>query len=192
MRRAVAAALLVASACSVERLPPLRVAHRGTIPAARRVIVLPPECERAGCAGAADIVRGELAFRGVEVLDLAQLPAERRNREVVELSTMRVQDGAVETEQSRTVTITGPTLSDVDAWTQRAALGDLGVDGVVRVRVARLLTHPVRAYALVRITRASDAALITASACEIEVSRLDLEANQIERALRCALEGVAP
>ena len=96
------------------------------------------------------------------------------------------------TEQRRSVTVAGPTYSDVDMWTQRAALGELGIDALVRVRAAELTTWPRRSFALVRITRASDAELIVASACELEVSRLDGDAEIAERAVHCALEGVAP
>jgi hypothetical protein len=185
------------AACSVEKLPPIRMVHRGEALAPHRVVVLPTECTPsenaaagtdplAWCRGVDAIVASELAFRGIEIVDLAKLPARERTREVVEV-TMSFGDASSE---RRRVTVTGPTYSDVDMWTQRSVLDELGVDALVRVRVARLATWPVRALALVRMIRSRDAALIAASVCELEVSRIDSEAETIERALRCALEGL--
>jgi hypothetical protein len=192
------AAVVVAGSCSVEKLPPIRMVHRGT-GAPRRAVVLPTECApsetapraedpRAWCKGIEAIVAGELAFRGVELVDLAKLPAGERTRHVVAVSSQI--HGA--SSERREVTVTGPTYSDVDMWTQRAALDALGVDTLVRVRAARLPTWPIRTLALVRMVRPSDASLIAASVCELEVSRVDGEAETIERATRCALQGIAP
>jgi hypothetical protein len=192
------AAVVLAGACSVEKLPPIRIVHRGT-GAPRRAVVLPTECApsetatnaedpRAWCKGIEAIVAGALAFHGVEVVDLAKLPARERTRQVIEVSSQV--NGA--SSERREVTVSGPTYSDVDMWTQRAALEALGVDTLVRVRAARLPTWPVRTLALVRMVRPSDASLIAASVCELEVSRVDGEAETIERATRCALTGIAP
>jgi hypothetical protein len=87
--------------------------------------------------------------------------------------------------------VVGPRLSDVDVWTERAELRALGVDAVVRVRTAKLVTWPVRALAMVRITRLADASLVVASACEAELSRLDADAEMMDRAMRCALKGIS-
>ena len=188
--------LLALCACSVEKLPPTRMVHRTPNPLAKRVVVLPTQCvpavqarssdPLAWCAGVEQLVASDLAFRGIEVVDLARLPARERTRQ--EIQTTSIVDGASST--SGRVTVSGPTYSDVDMWQQRDALATLGVDGLVRVSVAHTASWPVRAIALVRITRAADASLIDASVCEMEVSRLDGEAAVIDQTVRCALKGL--
>lgn len=180
------------AACSVERLPALRGIHHGAIAPPRRVILLPSECTQPWCAGIDAIVAAELSFRGVEIVDLAKLPAIERARTEIRVSNTTTVDGDTTSTERRSVTIVGPTYSEVDMWTQRAALASLGVDGIVRIRAAQMPTWPRRSLALVRITRPADAALIVASTCELEVSRLDTDAEVTERALRCALQGIAP
>jgi hypothetical protein len=180
------------AACSVERMPALRVVHVGTAAALRRVILLPSECSKQWCAGMDEIVAGELAFRGVEIVDLAKLPAVERTRTEMRISTATTVNGDTSGSERRTVTVVGPTYSEVDMWTQRAVLDALGVDGIVRVRAAELSTWPRRSLALIRMTRPRDAGLIISSACELEVSRVDSGAEVMERALRCALQGIAP
>ena len=195
---------VVLAGCAVEKLPPIRMVHRGSGAMPRRVVVLPTECtdsgpaptlaaqqaitdSRAWCGAVDAMVASELAFRGIEVVDLAKLPARERQREVVEVTT--TVDGT--TSERRRVTITGPTYSDVDMWSQRGALDELGVDALVRVSTARLPTWPVRSLALVRVVSSHDASLIVGSVCELEVSRVDVEQETIERAVRCALGGLA-
>lgn len=188
--------LLVLAACSVEKMPPIRMVNRGTGPA-HRAIVLPTDCvatesagvaddPRAWCSGLDAIVGSDLAFRGIDLVDLAKLPVRERTRVSVQVTS----EAAGVIAERKTVTVSGPMFSDVDMWTKRAALAELGVDTLVRVRVAHLPTYPVRVLALVKMVRASDASLIGASVCELEVSRLDSEAEASERATRCALKGI--
>jgi hypothetical protein len=190
--RRLAFLLLVALAgCSVEKLPPARAVHRGVAPHPRRVVVLPPECNATWCRGAGSLVAAELAFRGIEIIDLDELAAIERTRTVVHISETRAERGTSGIATQTRVTVVGPMLSDVDLWTRRAALKQLGVDAIVRVRAAKLFTRPVRALALVRVTRSQDAELVTSSACETELSRLDSDAEMMDRVLRCALQGIA-
>lgn len=186
-------------ACSVEKMPPIRMVHRAVPMMPKRATVLPTECTpsetaaigedpRAWCRGIEAIVASELAFHGVEIVDLSKLPARERSRNIIEVTTTL--DGA--DSERRQVTVTGPTYSDVDMWTQRTALDTLGVDALVRVRAAHLATWPVRTLAMIRLTRPADASLIAASVCELEVSRIDSDAETIERAVRCALGGLTP
>jgi hypothetical protein len=180
------------ASCSVEKLPPTLVVHHGQSPTnPKRVVVLPSECSQPWCRGVDAIVASDLSFHGVDVVDLTKLPARERLRTVVEISAASVANGVPAHSRSRSVTVVGPTLSDVDMWTQRAALAELGVDAIVRVRTAKVATWPVRALAIVRITRSADASLIASSACQAEVSRLDSDAEIVERVLRCALKGVS-
>ena len=189
--------LLALAACSVEKLPAIRMVHVDTPAMPHRVIVLPTECAaaewvktgddpRAWCAGVDALVASELAFRGVEIVDLSKLPAQERTRVEIQV-TSDVND---RTSEHRTVTVSGPTYSEVDMWARRDALHELGIDGIVRVRAAHLATWPVRALALVRVTRPADASLVAASVCELEVSRVDSDAESTEKALRCALGGL--
>lgn len=202
MIRAVAVAVLacVALACSVEKLSPLKMVHKGDIAPPRRVVVLPIECQksrtvemaqdpRAWCDGINTMAVAELSFRGIEVVQLGALPISERTREEVQVSFSSVTEG---TEMSRrTVKVTGPTYSEADAWTQRAAIAELGIEALVRIRVAHTESWPVRTFALARMTRPGDAALISASMCELETSRLDTDQEGAERAVRCALAGLA-
>ena len=189
MRAAVVLGLLAAS-CGVQPLPPLRVQH-GSLHPVRRVVVVATDCrDLDACGGVAAVVASELAFRGIEIVDLDRVAAREGDRTTVDITTVRIHDGVAQSSQTREVTVTGPKYSDVDIWSLREGLGKLGIDGVVRVRVAELAQYPRRAFALVRITRPADAALIVAGACELEVSRLDTLARVFERAVRCALESV--
>lgn len=196
MNRFAVIALVLGAACGVEKMPPIRMTNRGT-GTPHRAVVLPTECTaveripmgqdpRAWCKGLDAMVASELSFRGVEIVDLEKLAARERTRTAVKVS--RQADGV--TSEDQTVTVSGPMFSDVDMWTQRDALDALGVDALVRVRIARLPTYPVRALALVRLTRPGDASLLGASVCELEVSRLDSDLETIERAMRCALKGL--
>jgi hypothetical protein len=134
----------------------------------------------------------ELAFRGVDVVELDKLPAFGRTRtlELTSESRSSSRAPAALAAQAR-VTLTGPLLSDVDLWTRRDALKQLGVDAIVRVRAAKLSTWPVRALAVIRVTRTDDAELVVSSACQAELSRLDDDAEMMDRALRCAIGGLA-
>ena len=183
-------AALALTGCSVEKLPPTRVVHQGSAARPRRVVVLPPECQEAWCRGAGALVASELAFRGIDVVDLDRLAAIERIRTVVQVSETWATGGPADLATQTEVVVTGPLLSDLDLWTQRDALNKLGVDAIVRVRTAKLSTWPVRALAVVRITRSGDAELVVSGACEVEMSRLDSDAEMMERALRCALGGL--
>lgn len=197
MRHFCAVAVALVAACSVEKMPPVQMVHRGTAPAPKRVVVLPTECiaaqavvstvdPKAWCHTVDQMVASELAFRGIEVVDLAKLPVFQRSREIVDVTSI---EGKASSEHRR-VTVVGPTYSDVDMWTERRALAQLGISALVRVRTSQVETWPLREIAMVRLTRAEDAALIEASMCELEVSRISGDIEQIERAVRCALKGL--
>lgn len=181
--------LIVLAGCSVEKLPPIAMVHRGAGAPAHRVVILPTECEpaeqlRAGeeptawCAGVEQAVASELAFHGMEIVNLATLPAQERTRHVIETS------------ERKQVVVQGSMFSDLDVWQQRDAFAQLGIDGVVRISAAHTATWPMRTTALVQITRPSDSSLIVASVCELEVSRADGEAEMVDRAARCAIGGL--
>ena len=173
------ALLLGLSRCSVEKLAPTRVVHHGAAQQPRRVVVLAPECDAAWCRGAAQLVASEFAFRGVDIVDLDKLPAFGRTRTLVLTSESRSSSRApAELSKQTRGTVTGPLLADVDA--------------IVRVRAAKLSTWPVRALAVIRVTRADDAELVVSSACQAELSRLDSDAEMMDRALRCAIGGLNP
>ena len=190
---------VILGSCSVEKLPAIRLVHRGLAETPKRVVVLPTDCvaaeyvrssvnPKAWCSAVDAMVASELAFRGIEVVDLAKLPARERRREVIEVVTI-TGGGSSERQQ---VTVEGPTYSDVDMWTQRRVLAELGIDALVRVRTARIEVWPVRTVAMVRVIRPADAALLDASLCELEISRFDGDVEGHERAVRCALQGLAP
>lgn len=193
MRCALLAIVLLA-ACSVERRPPSLMFRRGErADAIHRAVLLPSECASQTCKGLDAIVAAELAFRGVDVVDLDRIAGLERTRTELDITTSQATTGrAPATQASRRVEVRGPRLSDVDVWTLRDQLGALGVDGVVRVRTAAVQASPARVIALVRVTRARDASLVWSSVCEIEVSALATEARGADQALRCALKGAFP
>jgi hypothetical protein len=200
--RAVAAVASVASvvavaavaACGVEHLPPVVLVRHGAGPAAlHRVVLLPSECASQTCQGLDAVVASELAFRGIDVIDLDRIAAVERTRTEVDISTERtVNARATTTSRSRRIEVQGPLLSDVDVWTMRDQLGAMGVDAVVRVRTAQLEGKPRLVLAMIRVTRASDASLIWASACQVELHAVTTEARGADTALRCALRGALP
>jgi len=120
-------ALALVGACSVEKMPPIRMVHRGVPMVPKRAAVLPTECTpseaaaagedpHAWCRGIEAIVASELAFHGIEIVDLAKLPARERTRNVIEVNTTT--NGAVS--ERRQMTVTGPTYSDVDMGAPRS------------------------------------------------------------------------
>jgi len=187
--------LLVALvACSVERRPPSLLVRQGerTEPI-HRAVILPSECTTQTCKGLDAIATSELAFRGIDVVDLDRIAGLERTRTEVDITTTGSRDhGDVHTASSRRVEVHGPLLSDVDVWTLRDQLAALGVDGVVRVRTAAVEASPARVIVLVRVTRARDASLVWSSVCELETSALWLPARAADQGLRCALKGAFP
>jgi hypothetical protein len=192
-RRAIGAlaVVLAIGACSVERRPPSVLVRRGNTGASmHRAVLLPSECETATCKGLDAIVAADLAFRGVEIVDLDRIAAVERTRTEVQLATSTEIDHRDRTTASqRRITVHGPLLSDVDVWTMREQLAAMGVDTIVRVRNAGIVASPPRAVVLVRVTRARDASLIWSSVCEIELSALATAERGADQALRCALRG---
>ena len=190
--RWLALALLVA--CGVERRPPSLMVRRGErTDAIHRAVLLPTECTSQTCKGLDAIAAAELAFRGIDIVDLDRIAGLERTRTEVNIATATSANGrAPDTSSSRRVEVHGPLLSDVDVWTMRAQLTALGVDAVVRVRTAEIEASPARVMVLVRVTRASDASLVWSSVCEVEQSALATEARGADQALRCALEGAFP
>ena len=181
------------AACSVERRPPsLMVRHGESTAPIHRAVILPSECTSQVCRGLDAIVASELAFRGIDVVDLERIAALERTRTEVEVTTSTSTGRDPATASMRRIEVHGPLLSDVDVWTLRAQLAALGVDGIVRVRTAEIESSPPRAVVLVRVTRASDASLVWSSVCEVEMSALATPARGSDQALRCALQGAAP
>jgi len=180
----------VAGACTLEKLPPIVMVRDGQSSPVKRVVLLPAECGSSLCRGLDQLVAGELAFRGYEVVDLQRLNAiERKRTEVQVLWTSKVR-GVESSGQTRRVEVRGPTLSDVDVWTLRDELTAMGVDSIVRVRTAEIWAKPARVVALVRVTRAGDAQLVASALCELEVGTFDTYEQGAERSTRCALAKV--
>jgi hypothetical protein len=190
VRAAWFALLLWLGGCSVEKMPPVALVRVGQQTPPRRVALLPSECASAVCKGLNALVLAELAFRGYQVVDLEKLPAVNRSRSELVFSEERSRDGAPRTRDEHRVRVEGPMLSDLDVWTLREELARLGVDALVRVRSARVPDRPPRRVTVVRMTRAADASLVSATLCEAEVSSLDSEAEGAEQTLRCALKAL--
>ncbi|MBP6847947.1 MAG: hypothetical protein KA201_29555 [Kofleriaceae bacterium] len=191
MRAAALGALLATAACGVDKMPPIVMLRRGPAAPVKRVAILPAECGTAVCKGIDAIVAADLAFRGYDVVELDRLAAIERARTEVQVSVQDTSGPTMTNGSTRTVTVTGAMLSDVDVWTLRAELAAMGVDGLVRVRTAELEGWPERVEAMVRVTRTADASLVWSTLCELEVSVLDLADENAERAVRCALAGGA-
>lgn len=192
--RAVALALVVVAACGIEHLPSVVLVRHGEGPLEiHRVVVLPSECTSQTCTGVDAIVASELAFRGIDIVDLNRIAAVERTRTEVDISTtLTVGAHRTNTSRSRRVEVHGPLLSDVDVWTMREQLAAMGVDAVVRVRTAEIESKPQLVLAMIRVTRASDASLVWASACQVELHAVTTEARGADAAVRCALKGALP
>jgi hypothetical protein len=188
MSRALACLLL--TSCLLEKTPPIVMVRSGEPAKVHRIVILPSECGTTLCTGLDELISADLAFRGYEVVDLARLNAVERTRTEVQISSHVEANGEVSSTSARRVEVRGPTLSDVDVWTLRAELAAMGVDSIVRVRTASVFGKPPRVTALVRVTRASDAALVTSALCEIEVGSLVTYQEGAEKSARCALKQV--
>lgn len=185
--------LVVLAACGIEHLPPVVLVRHGVSPQpVHRVILLPSECATQACKGLDAIVASELAFRGVDVVDLDRIAAVERTRTEVAVTTTTTVDGKTATGASHTVEVHGPLLSDVDAWTMRDQLAKMGIDGVVRVRTASIESTPRKMLAMVRIARMNDASLVWSSACQVELHATTTEQEGADLALHCALKGALP
>jgi len=178
------------AACTVEKMPPIAMVRNGAAVAVRRVVLLPPECGTLLCKGLDQLVAGELAFRGYEIVELDRLAAIERKRTEVQVTWRTQTNGVAASGGNRTVEVRGPMLSDVDIWTLRAELKAMGVDSIVRVRTAQVFAKPARVVALVRVTRAGDATLVASALCELEVGTFDTYQEAAERSTRCALAQV--
>ena len=181
---------LLTTSCLLEKTPPIVMVRSGEQARVHRVVILPSECGTALCRGLDELISADLAFRGFEIVDLARLNAVERTRTEVQISWREEHGGARSAGSSRRVEVRGPTLSDVDVWTLRDELAKMGVDSIVRVRTAEVFGKPPRVAALVRVTRASDAQLVTSALCEIEVGSLVSYQEGAEKSARCALRQV--
>lgn len=192
MRASIAIVAIVVGlgACTVEKMPPIAMVRNGVASPVKRVVLLPAECMTTLCTGLDKLVAAELSFRGYEVVDIARLNAIERKRTEIQVTWQKETNGVVSAGSSRRVEVQGATLSDVDVWTLRAELKEMGVDSVVRVRTAEVFATPPRVVALVRVTRADDARLISSALCELEAGTFDSYQEGAERSTRCALAQV--
>ena len=188
MRLAIACLLL--TSCLLDKTPPIVMKRTGEPARVHRIVILPSDCGTSLCKGLDELISADLAFRGYEVVDLIRLNAVERTRTEVQVSWSEEVDGQRTSGSSRRVEVRGPTLSDVDVWTLRAELAKMGVDSIVRVRTAQVFGKPPRVAALVRVTRASDAQLVSSALCEIEVGSLVSYQEGAEKSARCALKQV--
>lgn len=188
MRRALV--LVFLTSCLLDKTPPIVMVRKGEPARVRKVVILPSECGTSLCRGLDELISADLAFRGFEIVDLARLNAVERTRTEVQISWHDETAEGVSHGSSRRVEVRGPTLSDVDVWTLRDELAQMGVDSIIRVRTAEVFGKPPRVAALVRVTRASDAHLVQSALCEIEVGSLVTYQEGAEKSARCALKQV--
>jgi hypothetical protein len=181
-----ALACLLLCACLLEKTPPIVMVRSGDPVRVHRIVILPSDCGTALCKGLDELISADLAFRGYEIVDLARLNAVERTRTEVQVSWHTAGAVGVSSGSSRRVEVRGPTLSDVDVWTLRDELAKMGVDTIVRVRTAEVFGKPPRVAALVRVTRASDAKLVTSAICEIETGSLHSSQTAAGHLLICA------
>ena len=182
--------MVLAAACTLEKMPPIAMVRTGAPAAVHRVVLLPSECGTRLCKGLDQLVAAELSFRGYEIVDLERLNAIERTRTEVEITWSASDSGVASGGGERRVEVRGPTLSDVDIWTLRAELKAMGVDSVVHVRSAWVFGKPERVISLVRVTRADDARMISSALCELEVGTFDTFQEGADRTTRCALAKV--
>jgi hypothetical protein len=137
-------------------------------------------------------VRALLAFQGFEVIDSEKVNAETRVRTE---SEKRMTTPGFET-SARTTEVSGATFADATPATQEAILGELGADGVINTRIwigaghGFSERHTVEVQ--VRLLHVRTGRLAWARRCEVEIGGLTADAEAMEEAARCAVQGMVP
>lgn len=195
MVRWLAIAALCAAGCA-ELRPPVTTVRTGPAADRRvaRVVALPPACGTileapptsiqayrapSGCPvyavqGLDAALRSELAFRGLDVVDVEQINAITATRRETRSGGDRVRLDGV---WSR--------FADAPRAEQQAILAALRADGIVTTRMW-LAPHEVTVQ--LRLVTADDRALVWVRRCEVEIDQHVTDVTWLERATRCALD----
>ncbi|MEO8703885.1 MAG: hypothetical protein ABI867_27800 [Kofleriaceae bacterium] len=204
--------IVLAGCSSAELAPPVLRARSGPAidRAVHRVLAVPASCgtlslvrvdtadpdrptfqTRAACPPdalhAIDIaVRSSLEFGGFQIIDSEQLNAVTASRLQIERTT----DGGPSSVETHT---DGARFEDATPFQQTAILADLRAEGLLTIRIS--VGAPVgfsqrRTVAVQAQLLALDRALVWARRCELEVSGFTTDEVAMERAARCATEGV--
>lgn len=204
MRRALFVLALVGCTSS-ELAPPVYVARKG--PAAERVVrhvvALPSTCGSLatfasatyqgqkpldGChesyrAATDQVIRAQLDFLGLHVIDAEKVNAATATRK--EVITRRDLSESKSVEQEKWLFL------DATPNEQAEILRDLHADAVLNTRIFIGATLGMglrrRVTVQVRLRAVSDGALIWAHRCEVEIGGIEMDVDGIQAAARCAM-----
>ncbi len=203
--RALALFVALVGCTSAELAPPVYTARKGPAAerVARRVVALPATCGslvvwrgpsnqastmpdacRPSYLQATDqVVRAQLDFLGLQVIDAEKINAVTATRK--EIITRR---GLYETSS---VELHKWLFEDATPMEQADILRELGADAVLNTRV--FIGHSTglgarrRVVVQVRLRAADDGALIWAHRCEVEIGGIEMDVDGIQAAARCAM-----
>jgi hypothetical protein len=203
--------LLLVGCTSAELAPPVYSAHRG--PAADRVvrkivalpatcgalsqtgakaadgsiIAVPAKCPNKALASVNQMIRSQLDFLGMQVLDSDKVNAVTASRHEVEVR--KKFDTTITAEWQ------GSLFDDATPKEQADILRELGADAVLstRVFIGAGIGFAARRTVVVqvRLRTADNGTLIWAHRCAVEIGGIDFDIDGIQDAARCAM-GKAP
>lgn len=200
-------ALLVVGCTSAELAPPVYSAQRG--PAAdrhvKRIVALPATCGAlsqtavktadgnmmavpAKCpdqalASVNQMIRSQLDFLGMQVIDSDKVNAVTASRHEVEIRSKY--------QTTNTAEVHGSLFDDATPKEQADILRELGADGVLstRVFIGAGIGFAARRTVVVqvRLRTADNGTLIWAHRCAVEIGGIDFDIDGIQDAARCAM-----
>lgn len=167
----------------------------GLPPVDGHITYVPNTCDREAVAGADQIIRLGLAFRGLDVIDSEDVNVVTAKRIETQATEHSASSTGPESFSDRTeVERVGARFEDAPPLEQAAILAELRADAVLSARIwigssiGMSRRHVV--IAQVQLLTTSDRALVWSRRCELEVAGLlETEAADIERATRCVMEG---
>lgn len=158
---------------------------------------LASECAPPDLEGVDGTVRAALEFQGFQVVDSDQLNATSRERiETIETSRSGPPGSRSGEAWSRKVERKGATFGEAPPSLQRSILQELHADGLLNTRIwigaPAGLSARRSVEVQVRLMHVPSGKLMWARRCALEVGGLITDAMAMERAARCATEGVSP
>lgn len=156
----------------------------GAVPTASGTqIAVPAKCPDKALASVNQLIRAQLDFLGMQVIDSDKVNAVTASRREIEARSRY---------QTKTLTeVSSSLFDDATPGEQADILRELGADAVLSTRVfigagiglgARRI-----AFVQVRLRTADDGSLIWAHRCAVEIGGIDLDIDGIQEAARCAM-----
>ena len=148
------------------------------------------ECAARDVAAVDNSVRALLEFQGFDIIDSEKVNAETRVRTETE---NRIVSSGYES-SSKETEISGAKFADATPKVQQAILGELGAEGLLNTRIwisAEVGMGGRRTIEVqVRLLHAPTGQLAWAKRCELEYGGIVSDTEAMEKAVRCAVEGM--